>query len=371
MTICPELLQQIAFFNQRPWALLNAMGELVAHGVLTEVSNQGLKSFQQTFKSGLEQPEGAYMGWCYRSLQTSAYAILMVYDDSPAAVAALGVLIDTQREIKAKRLSPLEHFEARLRGDVAYQTSEDAMFFEFLNVSKSPKKPAASNKKSEAFGQRLLSSQSPIQLALIQAPGLSHELLGSLIEALESKVLFAYDSVCLAIATRSEDHEECVNILETWTQEEFVKGVKIVDQLPIDTFEHVHFAVQDILGALEVLKAIQPQQDRFAYKNIPFAIAVHHSRSALDLQGERACTSTSIVPVLEDPELIHTALIFFKTNLNVTDAANALYVHRNTLLYRLQKITQLTGFDLKRFDDAVNFLALFGTCSVARFTSPS
>ncbi len=42
---------------------------------------------------------------------------------------------------------------------------------------------------------------------------------------------------------------------------------------------------------------------------------------------------------------------FFKCNLNLTDTANRLYVHRNTLLYRIEKIYKYTGFDLRKFED--------------------
>lgn len=43
---------------------------------------------------------------------------------------------------------------------------------------------------------------------------------------------------------------------------------------------------------------------------------------------------------------------FFRNNLNLTDTAAKLYVHRNTLLYRLEKINKYTGFDLKKFEDS-------------------
>ena len=43
---------------------------------------------------------------------------------------------------------------------------------------------------------------------------------------------------------------------------------------------------------------------------------------------------------------------FFRNNLNLTDTAAKLYIHRNTLLYRLEKIYKCTGFDLKRFEDS-------------------
>lgn len=43
---------------------------------------------------------------------------------------------------------------------------------------------------------------------------------------------------------------------------------------------------------------------------------------------------------------------FFRNNLNLTDTAAKLYIHRNTLLYRLDKIYKCTGFDLKKFEDS-------------------
>ncbi len=51
-------------------------------------------------------------------------------------------------------------------------------------------------------------------------------------------------------------------------------------------------------------------------------------------------------------ELSITIEELFKNNLNLTDAAGKLYIHRNTLLYRLDKIFKCTGFDLKKFEDS-------------------
>jgi len=42
-------------------------------------------------------------------------------------------------------------------------------------------------------------------------------------------------------------------------------------------------------------------------------------------------------------------------NLNVSETARKLFVHRNTLVYRLEKIKKLTGLDLREFDDAITF----------------
>ena len=48
--------------------------------------------------------------------------------------------------------------------------------------------------------------------------------------------------------------------------------------------------------------------------------------------------------------IIHT---FFESGLSIAETARKLYMHRNTLVYRLDKIQKLTGLDIRRFEDAV------------------
>ena len=56
-----------------------------------------------------------------------------------------------------------------------------------------------------------------------------------------------------------------------------------------------------------------------------------------------------------DKETLFTIHKFFENNLNVSETARKLFVHRNTLVYRLEKIKKLTGLDLREFDDAITY----------------
>ena len=47
--------------------------------------------------------------------------------------------------------------------------------------------------------------------------------------------------------------------------------------------------------------------------------------------------------------------LLFENNLNVSETSRGLFVHRNTLVYRLEKIRKITGLDLREFDDAIVF----------------
>lgn len=59
-----------------------------------------------------------------------------------------------------------------------------------------------------------------------------------------------------------------------------------------------------------------------------------------------------------DEELVHTVEVFFENNLNLIKASNSLIVHRNTLLYRLEKIKKMIGLDIRNFEDAVTLQAI-------------
>lgn len=56
-----------------------------------------------------------------------------------------------------------------------------------------------------------------------------------------------------------------------------------------------------------------------------------------------------------DEELEETAMQFFESNLNITETANKLFIHRNTLIYRLNKLETITGYDIRKFNDAINY----------------
>ena len=60
-----------------------------------------------------------------------------------------------------------------------------------------------------------------------------------------------------------------------------------------------------------------------------------------------------------DSEMIRTIDVFLKCGLNLSDAARELYIHRNTLIYRLDKIQKYTTYDIREFYSAVLFKIVF------------
>ncbi|MDA8352180.1 MAG: helix-turn-helix domain-containing protein [Firmicutes bacterium] len=67
---------------------------------------------------------------------------------------------------------------------------------------------------------------------------------------------------------------------------------------------------------------------------------------------DRFLAELSPVPFWEDEELCRTLAVFFQQNLNISETARKLFIHRNTLIYRLDRLKQDTGLDARCFEDA-------------------
>lgn len=59
--------------------------------------------------------------------------------------------------------------------------------------------------------------------------------------------------------------------------------------------------------------------------------------------------------IFEDDEMTNTAEEFLENSLNISETSRNLYMHRNTLMYRLDKIERITGLNIRKFSDAVTF----------------
>jgi len=70
---------------------------------------------------------------------------------------------------------------------------------------------------------------------------------------------------------------------------------------------------------------------------------------------KRVIAHENIQHVLHDKEVMETIYAFFVNNLNLSQTSKYIFMHRNTLIYRMKKVLKLTGLDLKKFEHAVVF----------------
>lgn len=106
--------------------------------------------------------------------------------------------------------------------------------------------------------------------------------------------------------------------------------------------------------ALEVGKVFDTEHPIITYDNLGIARLIYQLPTTLCEMFLREVFRKGSIDSL-DAETLFTIQRFFENNLNVSETSRGLFVHRNTLVYRLEKIKKLTGLDLRQFDHAIIF----------------
>lgn len=106
--------------------------------------------------------------------------------------------------------------------------------------------------------------------------------------------------------------------------------------------------------AIEVGKVFDTEKTVITYENLGIGRLIYQLPTTLcEIFLGEVFKKNSIDTL--DQETLFTINKFFENNLNVSETSRKLFVHRNTLVYRLEKIKKLTGLDLREFDHAIIF----------------
>lgn len=153
--------------------------------------------------------------------------------------------------------------------------------------------------------------------------------------------------------------------IDTAEIDTFIGG--IVDEIRLETTETLYVGIgtkienvfqlnrayEDALLALKIGMIFYTNEHVFNFSKLGLAKLIYELPIDVCKKFIDDVLPGDIKTFLEDKEILKSIKVFFKSNLNISVAARDLYVHRNTLVYRLDKINKLTGYDLGNFDDAV------------------
>ena len=106
--------------------------------------------------------------------------------------------------------------------------------------------------------------------------------------------------------------------------------------------------------AIEVGKVFDTEKYVVSYENLGIGRLIYQLPTTLCEMFLQEVFKKNPIDSL-DKETLFTINKFFENNLVLSETARKLFVHRNTLVYRLEKIKKLTGLDLREFDDAITF----------------
>ena len=106
--------------------------------------------------------------------------------------------------------------------------------------------------------------------------------------------------------------------------------------------------------ALEVGKVFESEKSIISYENLGIGRLIYQLPLPLCKMFIKEIFDGRS-PDEFDEETLQTINKFFENNLNVSETSRQLYIHRNTLVYRLDKLQKSTGLDLRVFEDAITF----------------
>lgn len=131
-------------------------------------------------------------------------------------------------------------------------------------------------------------------------------------------------------------------------------GVTVGVGSRVDNIRFLSKSYKDANMALEVGRVFDSDKPVIHYENLGIGRLIYQLPTTLcELFLSEIFKKESLDAL--DRETLHTIDQFFENNLNISEASRQLYVHRNTLVYRLDKVQKLTGLDLRIFDDAIVF----------------
>lgn len=165
------------------------------------------------------------------------------------------------------------------------------------------------------------------------------------------------DTVLVKEIKRGIDEKDieklAASIIDTLGGEHYIKAVVGIGT-PISNIKDLAASFKEAQIALEVGKVFDTEQAMVSYNHLGIARLIYQLPTTLCEMFLKEVFNQGSIDSLDD-ETLFTIQRFFENNLNVSETSRGLFVHRNTLVYRLEKIKKLTGLDLREFDDAIVF----------------
>ena len=159
----------------------------------------------------------------------------------------------------------------------------------------------------------------------------------------------------LLIPAPSQNSEDLLDVAETLVDMlsmEALCNARVAHSTVVEDIRKLPQAMQEALAALEIGKIFYTDRKVNAYSSLGIGRLIYQLPKPL-CQIYLQEVFGGDLPEIFDDETLNLVEKFFENNLNTSETARKLYIHRNTLIYRLDKIQKETGLDLRTFDDAL------------------
>lgn len=151
-----------------------------------------------------------------------------------------------------------------------------------------------------------------------------------------------------------EEIEEVAHTIVDMLNTEAMLNVRVAYGIPVNELKDVSKSYKEAKMALEVGSIFYDYKRVISYEMLGIGRLIYQLPQNLcrifikEIYGE---TSPDDI----DEEILTTVNKFLENNLNVSETSRQLYIHRNTLVYRIEKLQKAIGLDMRVFDDALTF----------------
>lgn len=158
----------------------------------------------------------------------------------------------------------------------------------------------------------------------------------------------------LHVGESLEDLTQIANTIVDMMNTEAMMNVKVAFGTVVGELKDVSKSYKEAKLALDVGKIFYAEKKVVAYSSLGIGRLIYQLPVNLcrifiqEIFGDH-------LPEELDEEMLSTINKFFENNLNVSETSRQLFVHRNTLVYRIEKLQKSTGLDIRTFDDALTF----------------
>jgi len=181
------------------------------------------------------------------------------------------------------------------------------------------------------------------------------EVLKNLFHDMKDFVITTLDnSDTVIILTVKEDFESMLLSAVSTLEEQLMVSVKASIGRYFTLLEEAKNSYITSLKAFDIGSLYREGYAVYNYNNMGIA-RLFHDIPVQKLEYFIEETITSDIYDQIDDETIKTMQAFFENNLNISETARKMYLHRNTLVYRIEKFNKLTGLDVQKFESAVLF----------------
>ena len=167
----------------------------------------------------------------------------------------------------------------------------------------------------------------------------------------ESNVVVVKD---LTDGSRIKDIEKTANGIDAHLRKLGISGVRIAYGTVVGEIKEVSRSYKEAKMALDVSKIFFEDRTVIAYNELGIGRLIYQLPIPLCKMFIREIFKGKN-PEEFDQETLATINKFFENSLNVSETSRQLFIHRNTLVYRLDKLQKSTGLDLRVFEDAITF----------------